>query len=170
AGADNLLDIDLTGSSAAAAEPAADEPPRRSYFAAAPQVAPVPDAAPAPAQAPVVVSEAAPTVAAAPAVVAVVAAPAAPHHAGLPRVAPYQLPVQEMQQVAEGSGLQWVQSDADKVAAVQAAIAAEPRPIHVPRERPPVVVLDEGPLVLVETRRDLRDLQLPFEQEQRPAA
>jgi ribonuclease E len=75
-----------------------------------------------------------------------------------------------MQQVAEGSGLQWVQSDADKVAAVQAAIAAEPRPIHVPRERPPVVVLDEGPLVLVETRRDLRDLQLPFEQEQRPAA
>jgi ribonuclease E len=33
-----------------------------------------------------------------------------------------------------------------------------------------VVVLDEGPLVLVETRRDLRDLQLPFEQEQRPAA
>ncbi len=172
AGADNLLDIDLTGSSAAAAEPAADEPPRRSYFAAAPQVAPVPDAAPAPApaQAPVVVSEAAPTAAAAPAVVAVVAAPAAPHHAGLPRVAPYQLPVQEMQQVAEGSGLQWVQSDADKVAAVQAAIAAEPRPIHVPRERPPVVVLDEGPLVLVETRRDLRDLQLPFEQEQRSAA
>jgi ribonuclease E len=75
-----------------------------------------------------------------------------------------------MQQVAEGSGLQWVQSDADKVAAVQAAIAAEPRPIHVPRERPPVVVLDEGPLVLVETRRDLRDLQLPFEQEQRSAA
>jgi ribonuclease E len=33
-----------------------------------------------------------------------------------------------------------------------------------------VVVLDEGPLVLVETRRDLRDLQLPFEQEQRSAA
>lgn len=31
---------------------------------------------------------------------------------------------------------------------------------------PPVVVLDEGPLVLVETRRDLRDLTLPFEQQQ----
>ena len=75
-----------------------------------------------------------------------------------------------MQQIAQSSGLQWVQSDADKVAAVQAAIAAEPRPIHVPRERPPVVVLDEGPLVLVETRRDLRDLHLPFEQEQGPAA
>jgi len=75
-----------------------------------------------------------------------------------------------MQQIAQSSGLQWVQSDADKVAAVQAAIAAEPHPIHVPRERPPVVVLDEGPLVLVETRRDLRDLHLPFEQEQGPAA
>ena len=56
-------------------------------------------------------------------------------------------------------------SDAEKIAAVQAAIAAEPQPIRVPRERPPAVVLDEGPLVLVETRRDLRDLQLPFEKE-----
>jgi len=37
--------------------------------------------------------------------------------------------------------------------------------MRVPRERPPVVVIDEGPLVLVETRRDLRDLQLPFEKE-----
>jgi ribonuclease E len=34
--------------------------------------------------------------------------------------------------------------------------------VHVPRERPVAVVSDEGPLVLVETRRDLRDLQLPF--------
>ena len=40
----------------------------------------------------------------------------------------------------------------------------EPRPVHVPRERPPVVVVNEGPLVLVETQRDLRDLKLPFEQ------
>ena len=82
----------------------------------------------------------------------------------MPQVTPFVLPVDEMQRVAQGSGLQWVLSDADKVAAVQAAIAAEPRPVHVPRERPPVAVLDEGPLVLVETRRDLRDMQLPFEQ------
>jgi ribonuclease E len=27
--------------------------------------------------------------------------------------------------------------------------------VHVPRERPPLVILDEGPLVLVETRKDL---------------
>ena len=44
-----------------------------------------------------------------------------------------------------------------------ARVNAEPKPVHVPRERPPVVVLDEGPLVLVETRRDLGTMQLPFE-------
>jgi len=81
----------------------------------------------------------------------------------MPRVQTFALPVDELQQVAASSGLQWVNSDADKIAAVQAAIAAEPRPIHVPRERPPVVVLDEGPLVLVETRRDLSAMPLPFE-------
>ena len=85
----------------------------------------------------------------------------------MPRVQSFTLPVGELAQIAAASGLQWVNSDADKVAAVQAAIAAEPRPAHVPRERPPVVVPDEGPLVLVETRRDLSDLQLPFEQTQR---
>ena len=42
--------------------------------------------------------------------------------------------------------------------------AAEPKPVHVPRERPPAIVVDDGPLVLVETRRDLRELKLPFEQ------
>jgi ribonuclease E len=65
--------------------------------------------------------------------------------------------------VATDSGLEWVNSDAGKIAAVQAAIAAEPKPIRMPRERPPAVVLDEGPLVLVETRKDLREMKLPFE-------
>jgi ribonuclease E len=82
----------------------------------------------------------------------------------LPKVTAYELPVTQLLQVAEGSGLQWVNSDADKIAAAQAAMAAEPKPVRVPRERPPVIVLDEGPLVLVETKRDLRNLTLPFEQ------
>jgi ribonuclease E len=81
---------------------------------------------------------------------------------GVPRVQPFQLPVDELRNVAEGSGLQWVLSDADKIAAAQAAIAAEPKPVRVPRERPPAVVVDEGPLVLVETKRDLRSMDLPF--------
>jgi ribonuclease E len=56
-----------------------------------------------------------------------------------------------------------VHSDAGKVQAVQAAMAAEPKPVHVPREPRPPVVVDEGPLVLVETRKDLAQLKLPFE-------
>jgi ribonuclease E len=84
--------------------------------------------------------------------------------ARMPKVTSFALPTDALLEVAQGSGLQWVNSDSDKVAAVQAAIAAEPRPIHVPRERPPAVSIDTGPLVLVETKRDLRNMTLPFEQ------
>ncbi|MEO3712091.1 Rne/Rng family ribonuclease [Roseateles flavus] len=116
-----------------------------SVAAAAP--APVIEAAAAPVPAP-----AAPVVAAAP-----VEAPAA-------TVVPaYSLPIGDLHGIAEAAGLQWVNSDADKVAAAQAAIAAEPKPVRVPRERPPVLQLDEGPLVLVETRKDLAQVKLPFE-------
>ncbi|ABM31765.1 Rne/Rng family ribonuclease [Paracidovorax citrulli] len=169
-----------------AGEGPAQEAPRRSYFsqgggAPAPTAAAVASEAshgeaPAePAQAPAGIPAAAPAPAVAAAAVPVpvpvpVATPApAPAAAaavpGLPRVQAFQLPVDELNRIAESSGLQWVNSDAEKIAAAQAAIAAEPRPVHVPRERPPAVVLDEGPLVLVETRRDLRDLKLPFEQQ-----
>ncbi len=85
--------------------------------------------------------------------------------AGMPKVNLYSLPTEALQEVALGSGLQWINTDAAKVAAVQAAIAAEPQPVHVPRERPAPVVLDDRPLVLVETKRDLRNMTLPFEQE-----
>lgn len=83
----------------------------------------------------------------------------------MPAVTSYVLPIDGLHQVAAGSGLQWVNSDPARIAAVQAAIAAEPKPVHVPRERPAPVVLDEGPLILVETKRDLRNMQLPFEQD-----
>ena len=92
------------------------------------------------------------------------AAPApAPASATLPKVQSYDLPMQDLSQVAQSSGLQWVNSDANKIAEVQAAIAAEARPIHVPRERQAVVASTEGPLVLVETKRDLASMPLPFE-------
>ena len=83
---------------------------------------------------------------------------------GLPQVKRFELPVNELAQVAQGSGLQWVNSDAEKIAAVQAAIAAETKPIHLPRERASAAVVQDGPLVLVETKRDLREMKLPFEQ------
>ncbi len=37
--------------------------------------------------------------------------------------------------------------------------------MHVPRERVPMVLADDGPLVLVETRKDLSQLALPFERQ-----
>ena len=85
----------------------------------------------------------------------------------MPKVQSYDLPLQDLSQVAQSSGLQWVNSDSAKIAEVNAAIAAEAKPIHVPRERPAVVVSAEGPLVLVETKRDLASMPLPFE---KPAA
>ncbi|MEL4181386.1 Rne/Rng family ribonuclease [Roseateles sp. PN1] len=101
---------------------------------------------------------------AAPAPVAAPAAPAAaPVAAAAPQVPAFKLAIDELQAVAAASGLQWVNSDADKIRAVQEAIAAEPKPVHVPREPKPVVSIEEGPLVLVETRKDLGQVKLPFE-------
>ena len=77
--------------------------------------------------------------------------------------APFVLPMSDLQAIAHKVGLEWVNSDAGKIQAVQDAIANEPKPVHVPRERTVAVVLDEGPLVLVETRKDLKDIVLPFE-------
>jgi ribonuclease E len=74
----------------------------------------------------------------------------------------------ELNRIADTAGLTWVNSDAEKIRLVQEAIAAEPKPVHVPRERPPMVVLDEGPLVLVETRKDLSQLTLPFDRNAAP--
>jgi len=109
----------------------------------------------APTAPPVVVAETAP-VALAPAV-------AEPATIQAVKAAPFVLPMDELTAIAQSAGLQWVNSDAERIRQVQEAIAQEPKPVHVPRERKPVVVLDEGPLVLVETRKDLSQVTLPFE-------
>ena len=70
--------------------------------------------------------------------------------------------------MAAAAGLQWVQSDTDKISAVRAALAAEPPALRVAREPRRHVLVDDGPLVLVETRKDLSQLKLPFEQQQHP--
>jgi ribonuclease E len=93
-------------------------------------------------------------------------APAEVAASSAPAAQAFVLPVDELQRLAEASGLQWINSDADKIAAAQAAMAAEPTVVRVPRERKPLVVVDDGPLVLVETRKDLSQIQLPFEQTQ----
>jgi ribonuclease E len=82
---------------------------------------------------------------------------------GLPQ---YQLNLGQLNSMAQAAGMEWVQSDAEKVQAVQAALAATPKPIVLPRERKPAVVVDDGPLVLVETRRDLTALAVQMQQQQ----
>jgi ribonuclease E len=82
-------------------------------------------------------------------------------------VAPFALPTDELAAIAQGAGLEWVGSDAEKIRAAQQAMAEAPRPARVPRERKPAAAVDQGPLVLVETRKDLSQVKLPFENEQR---
>jgi ribonuclease E len=142
----------VDGQEAPAAEPA-DVPLQGSLIEnAMASAAPVEAPAQAPVQAPAPIA-AAPAPAPAP---APVAAPA-------PVVAAFTLPLDDLQAIAEGAGLSWVNSDADKIAAAQAAIAAEPAPAPLGREPAEIVVVDEGPLVLVETRKDLSQVKLPFE-------
>ena len=143
----------------------ASSEPRKSYFATAtdaPAIETIADVAPT------VVAQAPAAAPAAPAAHAAVQAPVMPEPVAapvtaMPKLEPFVLPLAELAQVAESSGLSWVNSDAQKIAAVQAAIAQEPKAIHVPRERPPVLPMDAGPLILVETKRDLRNMTLPFE-------
>lgn len=137
-------------------------------MAVAPAVAPVAEAAPV---APVAVAPVSTPTAPAPVPAPVIAKPVAAPEAvpvaattGMPKLQPFALSLAELAQVAQSSGLSWVNSDAEKIAAVQAAIAAEPKPVRVPRVRPAAVQVDAGPLVLVETKRDLRNMTLPFEE------
>jgi len=121
---------------------AVGQAPAPAAVVAAPVPSPAPTPAPVPAPAPALASAPAPTPV---------------------RIEAFVLPTDALTTLASEAGLQWVQSDAGKISAVQATMAAEPQPTHVPRQPKPPVVVDEGPLVLVETRKDLSQLKLPFE-------
>ncbi len=132
-------------------------PPEPVVAAFVPPIEPVE----APVEAVVVVPVAAP----APVVVPVAAAPVVPQPivAAAPVQPPFELPVATLAGVAQQAGLEWVNSDAEKVRAAQEQMAQAPQRTHVPREVKPAVKVDEGPLVLVETRKDLGQVKLPFE-------
>ncbi|MEI7515113.1 MAG: ribonuclease E/G, partial [Betaproteobacteria bacterium] len=158
-------------------EPAqAEHVVRASYFTQAPATGATPAAVDAAAHAEPAVSEpqevlaqnvAAPSIAAARAeplaATATDALPGVPQEAAMPKVHGFDLPVDNLHAVAQTSGLQWVNSDPARVAAVQAAIAAEAAPARVVRERPAPVIVQESALVLVETKRDLRALEVPMD-------
>ena len=91
-------------------------------------------------------------------------APPAPALEQVAAAAPdYVLPIDSLQAVAGQAGLQWVNSDEAKIKAAQEAMAAMPAPARTPREIRKVESVDTGPLVLVETKKDLSQVRLPFE-------
>ena len=98
--------------------------------------------------------------------------PAAPastaRPSGMPALQPFALPLDTLEAVAQGAGLQWVNSNPDLVARAQAAIAATVPPVRQPRERPAPVPVSAEPLVLVETRRDLAHMHLAIEENTAP--
>ena len=138
------------------------EEPRRSYFTTDNRTT-----APELPVAPVAMEPASKVEVEVPVVIAANPAPVATAEpTGMPKLQAFSLPLDDLTQIAASSGLTWVNSDAVKIAAVQAAISAEPQQIHIPRERPAPVQIDAGPLILVETKRNLRNMELPFEAHQ----
>jgi ribonuclease E len=129
----------------------AAEPSHRSEQETPRETAPDPWRAQEPARSAPVVERTSPALA--PQLAAISTAPATP----------YALPLDSLVAVAESAGLHWVNSDTAKIEAAQAAMAATAEPIRVPRDIPPVAAVDDGPLVLVETRKDLSQVKLPFE-------
>jgi ribonuclease E len=81
----------------------------------------------------------------------------------LPPQTPYVLPIEDLQSITQNVQLIWVHSNADKIREAQELIASMPKPAHVPRPPRPVQIIDEGPLVLVETRKNLGNLKMPFD-------
>ena len=71
------------------------------------------------------------------------------------------LPVEQLRAVVETAGLQWVQSDPERVEQARRKARQAPQPRQAPRERKPRAAQQEGPLVLVETRKALPRLDLP---------
>lgn len=76
----------------------------------------------------------------------------------------YTLPEEKLKTVAQNAGLQWVGTDPQRAAEVQQAIQNEPQPARVPREPKPQPETRDEALVMVETRKDLGNMRLPFEQ------
>ncbi|HRP27372.1 MAG TPA: Rne/Rng family ribonuclease [Burkholderiaceae bacterium] len=145
----------------AVAEPSIEQVPQAPQSFAAQSVEPAPgEAAQATVEQDVAAGEESTAESAAPAIArperaAAADAPAQP--------ATFKLDAEQLQAIAAAAGLQWVGSDAAKIAAAREAMEREPKPVHVPREPKPVEIVDVGPLVMVETRKDLSQIQLPFD-------
>jgi ribonuclease E len=75
--------------------------------------------------------------------------------------APESLPIADLNAVVQAAGLQWVQSDPIRVEQAQRTLRQMIVPKQAPRQRKPLALADEGPLMLVETRKALPTLNIP---------
>ena len=75
----------------------------------------------------------------------------------------FNLNIEEMQEIARSAGLDWINSDPSKVERVRLEAAVALPKKRTPRAPKPQIKIDEGPLVLVETRKSLEDVKLPFD-------
>lgn len=76
----------------------------------------------------------------------------------------YILSESKLKTVAQNAGLEWVNTDPQRAADARQAALNEPKPVHVPREPKPAVDVEDKALIMVETRQDLRNMRLPFEE------
>lgn len=66
----------------------------------------------------------------------------------------YELPTQNLKEMAQQVGLQWVGTNPERVQEIQASIQNTPKP-HLGREMKPSVTIVDEPLVLVETQKTI---------------
>ena len=136
----SAIPVAVAETAAQAAEPAADE----KTAAKEPAVSPADTVAP---------EEARPHAPLHPVEPAAVETPAAPAAAQEPTARPGVSDKQALREVVSAAGMQWVETDAARHAAVQAEIAAAPQPARPVRVRKPAPAVANEPLVQVETNR-----------------
>lgn len=63
---------------------------------------------------------------------------------------------QALEQMLSEAGMLWIETDHEKLSAVQSSIAANSKQAHIPRQRKPVIHIETDNLVLVETKSEFR--------------
>ncbi|MCX7901687.1 MAG: ribonuclease E/G, partial [Burkholderiaceae bacterium] len=76
-----------------------------------------------------------------------------PPAASPPRAQPAPLPLDQLLPMLEAAGMTMAQTDPRKVEEIRMRMESEPKPPRLPRERPVLPPLEEGPLIQVETKR-----------------
>lgn len=85
--------------------------------------------------------------------------------APVPQAAQAALSQNDLKEIAQNAGLEWVSTNPIRCAAVQEEIINAPKPKRKPRQPRQKSVSNEGPLVLVETQKIISGMRLPLDDE-----